>query len=467
MPFRIASCSRPVLAAVALFAAALDLPAQVWTQELPSGAPAARYGGAAAFNGQNTVVIYGGVKTGPTAITNEVYLWNGGAWAGLGNVGNLPPRWGHQMVYDVKRRKIVTFGGRSPTLTATANDTWEFDVGTQVWSQAMPTASPSARAFYSMAYDVRRGVTQIFGSQSTFNGAELWEYDGTTWTMATPTNSPTSRDQPGLCYDKARGVTVLFGGWNAASPGTMYDDTWEYDGTNWTQVQTTTKPTARYRTSMVYEELRGRIVMYGGFGNATALTDTWEYDGNDWLQVATAGPTKSTQGYAANDSWRGQNFYYGGSGPTGVSNEAWTFKAPTTAIFGPYGKGCATSAGLARVQGKSVPKLGTTFAYDIMGVPTATSAAILLQGFSSLTWGAIPLPVDLSGAGFQGCQLEVSVDFVDAIPVVGNTASASLLLPSTPSLLGLTYFVQALLFDPQSPNGVAGMSNAGRAVLGS
>lgn len=438
--------------------------AQTWTQQMPANPPSARYGGAAAFDGRGNVIVFGGLTTGPTTLRNDTYAWNGTDWTLV--AGTPPGRWGHQMVYDSKRRVIVTFGGRSPSVTATANDTWEFDVATRTWTQATPVASPGARAFYSMAYDERRGVCQIFGSQSTFNGGELWEYDGKTWTLSTAANGPVSRDQPGLCYDKSRGVTVLFGGWYALSPGVMYDDTWEYDGKSWKLVPTATKPIARYRTSMVYDDRRGRIVMYGGFGNATALTDTWEYDGNDWTQVASTGPAKSTQGYAAYDLFRGNSVYFGGTGPGGAAGETWTYAGATTAIFASYGQGCPTSSGAALIQGKTLPKIGSNFSFDVTNVPAASGVAILLQGFSSLTWGPIPLPLDITGAGFAGCQLEVAVDFVSGAPIVSNTATAVLPLPNTTSLVGLQYYVQALLLDAQAPNGVAGMSNAGRAVLG-
>ena len=48
---------------------------------------------------------------------------------------------------------------------------------------------------------------------------------------------------PGMAYDSARGVTVLFGG--GIGPNTQYNDTWEWDGTSWTERTTLNKPTAR------------------------------------------------------------------------------------------------------------------------------------------------------------------------------------------------------------------------------
>ena len=40
-----------------------------------------------------------------------------------------------------------------------------------------------------------------------------------------------------MAYDAARGVTVLFGGYDGAN---YLGDTWEWNGTSWTQVGTVT-----------------------------------------------------------------------------------------------------------------------------------------------------------------------------------------------------------------------------------
>ena len=58
---------------------------------------------------------------------------------------------------------------------------------------------------------------------------------------------------------------------------------------SWTQVTTANSPDARRDHQMVYDSVRGKVVMFGGVINASStLDDTWEYDGVDWTQVTTA-----------------------------------------------------------------------------------------------------------------------------------------------------------------------------------
>jgi len=77
-----------------------------------------------------------------------------------------------------------------------------------------------------------------------------------------------------MAYDSARGVTVLFGG----DDEYRQDDTWEWDGTDWTVRATTNKPAIRYLHAMAYDSSRGVTVLFGGNGNFNVLlNDTWEY----------------------------------------------------------------------------------------------------------------------------------------------------------------------------------------------
>src|SRR5690606_18911591 len=161
-------------------------------------------------------------------------------------------------------------GGRSPTTTAAANDTWEWN-GVD-WQQVVTANAPSPRAFYSMAFDERRGRTVIFGSQTA--SSDTWEYDGTNWYQITTPTTPAGVDAPAMAYDKGRGVVVMFGGWNGIT-AIQYTTTWEYDGVDWTLRPTTNHPVTGYRTTCVYDDVSGRVMLYGGY-NGTAQQNVWE-----------------------------------------------------------------------------------------------------------------------------------------------------------------------------------------------
>ncbi|MCB9879569.1 MAG: hypothetical protein H6835_18395 [Planctomycetes bacterium] len=440
--------------------------AQNWTQLTTANPPTTRRAGALASGPVTGTVMYGGLQSGPTATLADVLQWTGGDWQPLVTPTAPPPRWGHRMVYDTRRHMLVTFGGRSPTTTATANDTWEYD-GTD-WQQVSPAASPNARAFYSMAFDQRRGVTVLYGTQSggsVTGGNQTWTYDGSTWLQVLTPTTPPGLETPAMAYDAARGVVVMFGGWDGFG-GTMYDQTWEFDGSDWTLRTTANAPSARYRSACCYDEVRGRIVLYGGFGSGTALTDTWEYDGNDWTQIAASGPVKSAESYMTWDLLTGAPLHFGGSGPTGASNETWIYTAPMNAIAAPFGQGCATSQGVPTLTPTTLPVLGTTYQLEAQN-GSLTTVAVLAHGIGNTQLTpTLYLPFDLTLIGLGGCRLEVTPDVFATEVVNAGTMTHALALPNDPLLTGIALFTQTLVIDGAAANAFGGMSNAVHARLG-
>ena len=74
------------------------------------------------------------------------------------------------------------------------------------------------------------------------------------WTQVTTTSSPSARKNHAMAYDSVRGKVVMFGGYNAS----YFNDTWEYDGVSWTQVTTASSPSARSAHAMAYDSVRPR-----------------------------------------------------------------------------------------------------------------------------------------------------------------------------------------------------------------
>src|SRR5262249_6052282 len=94
---------------------------------------------------------------------------------------------------------------------------------------------PAARYGHAMVYDTVRQRVVLFGGQSSSGRLnESWEYDGTSWTERNLATAPDARYQHAMAYDAARQRVVLFGG-DPATSGTL-NETWEYDGTSWTRI---------------------------------------------------------------------------------------------------------------------------------------------------------------------------------------------------------------------------------------
>ena len=154
--------------------------------------------------------------------------------------------------------------------------------GAQNWTQCnIQKPGPPARYFHAMAYDAARQKTVLFGGFDLYGiylAGDTWEWDGSTWTQRRPAVSPTARANHAMVYDAGRQRVVLFGGAN----GQALNDTWEWDGTTWTQRQPALSPTGRYYHAMAYDSSRRRVVLYGGA--SPTGDDTWEWDGNNWTQ---------------------------------------------------------------------------------------------------------------------------------------------------------------------------------------
>jgi galactose oxidase-like protein len=92
---------------------------------------------------------------------------------------------------------------------------------------------------------------------------------------------PSPRGGHALAYDAARQRVVLFGGSNALG-SIRFNDTWEWDGAEWTQIADTGPP--RRRHGMVFESSRECLVLFGGEGGSVDLFDTWEWSDLMWAK---------------------------------------------------------------------------------------------------------------------------------------------------------------------------------------
>ena len=202
------------------------------------------------------------------------------------------------------------------------------------WIKVSDTG-PSHRCVAALAYDSAREKVVLFGGfvyEEPWVIGDTWEWDGVQWTQVA-TEGPSPRmDSKNMVYDSARGKVVLFSG-HAKEAGEWIQgwkrptDTWEWDGSQWTQVATT----GPYRTNhaMVYDSERRKIVSFGGSNEEIVFNDTWEWDGSQWIQVAAEGPSPRELHAMAYDSVRHRVVLYGGSefedaeGVSELFNDTW------------------------------------------------------------------------------------------------------------------------------------------------
>ncbi|MEE9128279.1 MAG: kelch repeat-containing protein [Planctomycetota bacterium] len=200
-----------------------------WAQRKASTSPLARHGHATVYDcARRRTVIFGGYNLNYLADTWE---WNGATWTEVKLTNTPPARGVTALAYDASRRRIVLFGGVAGTFSPTAmSDTWEFDG--KSWTQIKPTFSPGKRYGHTMVYDPARQRVVLFGGKdpSKYRNKELadtWEFDGKSWTKIKPAKSPVARSHHRAAFDIVRQRVVLFGG--STLTGGIPADTWELD----------------------------------------------------------------------------------------------------------------------------------------------------------------------------------------------------------------------------------------------
>lgn len=238
-----------------------------------------------------------------------------------------------------------------------------------VWTENSPTPSPTTRFQHAMAYDSVRGVVVLFGGSQSGGGSLLddtWEWNGSAWTQRTPTVRPPARFQHAMSFDAARGVTVLFGGVDHQSA--RLPDTWEWNGTTWTLRHNMPVNEERYRVAMAYDSARQRTIRFGGGGSGGVWGDTWAWNGTTWSRLTTVGPPARHSALLAYDTVRDRMVLYAGEGQSGYLQDTWEFDGSTWLLRQPAtvppmraGYGMAYDSAVAR-----------TFIFG--GYPTLTTA---------------------------------------------------------------------------------------------
>jgi hypothetical protein len=188
------------------------------------------------------------------------------------------------------------------------------------WVQESPATSPPARDYAALAYDAAQGQVVLFGGSGMPGGVlgyfnDTWVWDGTNWTQEFPADSPSARGAFGMTYDAAHGQVVLFGGFGGVGD---LNDTWVWDGTDWTQEFPANSPSARAAFVMVYDAAQSQVVLFGGLNGAGDLNDTWVWNGSNWTQLSPANSPSARSDYdMAYDAAQSQVLLFGGlSGPS-------------------------------------------------------------------------------------------------------------------------------------------------------
>lgn len=438
-----------------------------WTQVTTASSPSARdYHTMVYDSARGKVVMFGGYiyAGGNNIFHDDTWEYDGTNWAAATPANRPQAREGHGMAYDIARATTVMFGGNGGNVggLGLASDTWEYD-GVN-WAQITTANSPSARSAHAIVYDSARGKIVMFGGRAGANYLnDTWEFDGVNWTLATPATSPGGRFYHSMAFDNARGRVVMFGGYFYSGVGIRLNDTWEYDGVDWTQVATTHSPIGRNGHAMAYDIGRSKTVMFGGYVDSPGQSaipsgDTWDFDGIDWVEVTPAnGPSTRSNHAIIYDSARDMSVMFGGfrcgGSPCGYLylSDTWEIGNGAPVAYASsatsYSSGCGSPA--LAFSPTANPIIGTTAGAVIVNAPSAFGGVTM--GWSDSHLSGIPLlPLDLAFIGMPGCQLWHSNDVfgLPVTPLTATTLQFDLPIPFLGPLLGAHVYLQAYCFAP-------------------
>ena len=255
----------------------------------------------------------------------------------------------------------------------------------------------------------------------------VWQRLGMTWSVLPTTGGPGRSWGAALAHDEVRGELVMFGGFDGTT-GLARNDTWTFDGTTWTQRSPATSPGARYFASLACDTVRQRLVLFGGIDGPSGLTDTWEWNGATWAQVVTAtSPPPQSAAPMAFDAARNRTLLVTNAG-------AWTYD----------GAQWATSSPLPWAPGVAP----TGMVYDatraemlVTGLREPDASRSELWGWNGTTWtlrnnlGQLPTSVPSAVCATAAGTVQRLVGDYAAIPCQlweGNGASWNLLAANGP-----------------------------------
>lgn len=286
-----------------------------WTLLNQTGSPGGPRYPAIVYDDSNSRVILFGGAAGSTP-QYGTWAWDGTTWTQIPTLHEPAPRAFHCMAAQPgdTNQKVLLYGGWDGSASPELSDTWTFD-GTE-WTQHAVVGPPGLYGG-GMVYHAAIGRFVHFGGggplpQQTYQD-ETYEWDGSNWS-AVFAPGPSARLYPLMAYDPIRQQAVLFGG--LSPPGlTNLADTWVYDHTGWTQ-RNVPGPPGVYRGAMAFDPSRGTVVLHGGFlDNGPASTETWEWDGLQWTQVAQINTIGRTDRSMTYDAANAQLIFCGGNTP--------------------------------------------------------------------------------------------------------------------------------------------------------
>jgi hypothetical protein len=248
-----------------------------WTQAKPATSPPGRSFGAMAFDANSgKVILFGGGAANADPLRNDMWSWDGRIW----HEERPSPMPVHvdevRTVFDTVNRNLVLFGMGGPRFETPVTWSWN---GT-AWTERHPAKSPPPLYGYGLAFGAKSGIV-LFGGYEALDTyrAETWVWDGDQWSRRQPRISPRGGPVFMVHEDTRQDIVLL-----------EDNGMWVWTGDVWQPQHPSMLPPFQYFRSLAYDAARDRVLLFGGKNPQTnqATNDTWLWDGSNWSSVTTS-----------------------------------------------------------------------------------------------------------------------------------------------------------------------------------
>jgi hypothetical protein len=253
--------------------------------------------------------MLGGSPNGSCSILQDSWFWSGSTWQPV--AGALPfDAFGTKLAYLPDASQAVLYG-RSLKRWIWDGTVWALSSATGPTEFYGGECSDQGSSVLGLVYSPSMHRVLLVGGPPP---GEVWSWDGTVWARLWPvvgqsSVSPTPNLGPAIGWDPVSNRLLLFGGIRPMTADSPRDETWAWDGTNWSRLSTGNVPPSNDGgQAIALDPTTGHLLMLDG-------SQTWSWDGSNWAKIADGlpGPTPNIDGgVLATDPVHRQVIYVGG-----------------------------------------------------------------------------------------------------------------------------------------------------------
>ena len=197
------------------------------------------------------------------------------------------------MAYDKSRNTIVMFGG-AMFQGGFTNDVWEWN--SNEWKKIEFSYGPAPRLAHTQIYSPALKCIIIIGGVNDKGETlhDMWAWNGKKFELLDNTCPLVEVGQVNaVCMDKDSQVKILLVGRPTSLAGLKHiksemhiNESWLWDGKNWTKIASVANPSLRETHMLVYDNINKQAILFGGSGREesgfNSPNDIWLFKNGEW-----------------------------------------------------------------------------------------------------------------------------------------------------------------------------------------